>query len=140
MTAERLLFASALLAGFLVLFEACLAWFCASLTRISDASLMRSVRLLLLEALIPVPVAGIIGYAVAHLADDLAGFRVGLLCGVALSAYLFLSIARSVYETSYARAALFCLVFLAGNVILLFPLSVSPTANQLREAIINLPK
>ena len=137
---ERCIVAALIIGSFLALFETCLAWLCASLTRISDASLMRSARFLLLEAIIPVPVAGVIGYAVAHIADELVGFQVGVLCGMVLAVYLFLSVARSVYATSYARAALFGLVFLVGNTILLFPLSVSPTASQLREAIINLPR
>jgi hypothetical protein len=129
-----------LTAAFFVFFETCLAWLCAALTRISNATMLRALKLFLFEVLIPVPVAAIIGYAVGCTVGGRFGVQVGLLSGAGFLLYLFLAIARSVYETSYARAALFSLVFTAANLAVALTLSCSPSVNSLHEAIISWPK
>lgn len=123
--------------AFMLAFEACTAWVCASIARVSKATLLRSFRLLVFELLIPLPVAGVIGYAVGCTIGGTAGVQVGLLCAFGFSLYLFLAIARSVYETSYARASLFGAIFVAMNLVVCFAASYSPTVTSVTEAIIS---
>ena len=122
---------------FMLAFEACAAWVCASVTRVSKPTLLRSFRLLVFELLIPLPVAGVIGYAVGCTVGGTAGVQAGLLCALGFSLYLFLAIARSVYETSYARAGLFSAMFIAMNLVVCFAASYSPTVTSVTEAIIS---
>jgi hypothetical protein len=124
-------------AALMLAFEACAAWLCASIARVSKATLMRSFRLLVFELLIPLPVAGVIGYAVGCCVGGTAGVQAGLLCAFGFSLYLFLAIARSVYETSYARAGLFSAMFVVLNVAICFAASYSPTVTSVTEAIIS---
>ncbi len=123
--------------AFMLAFEACAAWVCASMARVSRPTLLRSFRLLVFELLIPLPVAGVIGYAVGCTVGGIAGVQAGLLCAFGFSLYLFLAIARSVYETSYARAGLFSAMFVAMNLVVFFAASYSPTVTSVTEAIIS---
>lgn len=125
---------------FAVVFETCLAWLCAALLRIARTSILRSIRLVALELLLPFPVASVIGYAVACIVGGSQGFYAGLTTALAFSGYLFLVVARQVYETSYARAALFSAAFLAANVLIVLVVSFSPTVGELRYAFISWPK
>lgn len=124
-------------AAFMLAFEACTAWVCASVARVSRPTLIRSFRLLVFELFIPLPVAGVIGYAVGCTVGGTVGVQAGLLCAFGFSLYLFLAIARSVYETSYARAGLFSAMFMAMNLVVFFAASYSPTVTSVTEAIIS---
>jgi hypothetical protein len=133
----RTVIISVFVTAFMLAFEACAAWVCASVARVGKATLLRSFRLLVFELLIPLPVAGVIGYAVGCTVGGTAGVQAGLLCAFGFSLYLFLAIARSVYETSYARAGLFSAMFVAMNLVVFFAASYSPTVTSVTEAIIS---
>ena len=123
-----------------MVFETCLAWLCAALIHIAKASMLRTIRLVALELLLPFPVASVIGYAVACVVGGPQGLYAGLTITLVFSSYIFLAVARQVYETSYARAAIFSAAFLAANVLVALVVSFSPTVDELRYAIISWPK
>ncbi len=137
---EKLIFAAGFAAIFALLFETCVAWLCAALARIPGASVMRSVRLLVYELFIPVPAGAVIGYAVGCIVPGPAGLPAGILCALGFSVYLFLVLARSVLQTSYARAVIFSLIFIAINSVVYLTTTFSPTVTHLRETIISWPK
>jgi len=137
---EKILVISTATAVFMLAFEACLAWLCATLLQIPNASIVRSVRFVVLELLIPAPVALIIGYALSCVVGGNAGIQAGLFVGIAFLLYIFLEIASSIFEIDHIYAALLSFFFVVANLFVAFAVSTSPTAGRLYETIISLPK
>ena len=137
---EKIFIISATFTVFMIGFEACLTWLCAALLQIPKVSILRSFRFVILELLIPVPVALVIGYALSCVVGGTLGIQLGLFVGMAFLLYLFLEIASSIFEIDFIYASLLSFFFIIANLFVAFAVSTSPTAGKLYETIISIPK